>query len=404
MLLSGLMTPYNPAYLPPVKQHYTFETINNRYSKDHLALSKATQDGISAVPISLHNITINATNALELAEQIVAGMAKNTLKTRPLQYQHYNSTVIVLDWTHLDAGVSRMDDMRDEVSFLIDEFHKVSTTPSPFAPAFDLVIFLQSPGGSAADYALAAQHLLRLRRAGVHVTCCVDKVAASGGYMIGCCANLLYAAPFAVLGSIGVYSESVNVYKLLEGWGVQPLTFRGGRGKAPLSTIGEVTKEGMRKVQEMIDSTHTAFKRHVVESRPMLSDRIDDIATGDVWLGYDALEKGLIDRIVTSDEYIFERIKSGARVLKLCKLVRQGLFSRPSTAGATQTAVKRTPLGQLSLLSLLEDFRSLLDRATGALSSAMGQDRLDCSALASLAEKVQARDILTESAQSIPFE
>lgn len=114
----------------------------------------------------------------------------------------------------------------------------------------------------------------------------------------------------------------------------------------------------------------------------MLADRIDDIATGDVWLGYDALEKGLIDRIITSDEYISERMKSGARVLKLCKLMRHGIFSRPSTAGATQVAVKSKMNDRVSFLSLLEDFRSLLDRATSALSTTVGKDRMDISALA----------------------
>jgi len=216
--------------------------------------------------------------------------------------------------------------------------------------------------------------------------------------MIGCCANRLYAAPFAVLGSIGVYSESFNVHRLLEGWGVQSLTFRGGRGKAPLSMIGEVTKEGMRKVQDMIDDTHRAFKRHVVESRPSLRDRIEDIAQGDIWLGYDAIEKDLIDRIITSDEYIGELMQSGARVLKLCRMVRQGLFSRPS-ASSTQTATTKSSsnrlLGdQLSLLSLLEEFRALLDRASASLASVLANnDRLDLSALtqdSNLGSQVQA--------------
>jgi len=122
--------------------------------------------------------------------------------------------------------------------------------------------------------------------------------------MIACTSSpgRLFAAPFAVVGSIGVIGQSVNIHKTLQGWGIEPLVFRGGRDKAPVGLIGEITKEGVAKVQDMVDKTHTAFKRHVVDARPILKSRIDDIATGDVWLGYDALDVGLVDRLVTSDE------------------------------------------------------------------------------------------------------
>jgi ClpP class serine protease len=88
---------------------------------------------------------------------------------------------------------------------------------------------------------------------------------------------------------------------------------------APIGLIGEVTKEGIAKVQSMVDATHVAFKRHVVAARPTLAEKIEELATGNVWLGYDALDVGLVDRIITSDEYIGERILDGARVLRLIK-------------------------------------------------------------------------------------
>jgi ClpP class serine protease len=104
----------------------------------------------------------------------------------------------------------------------------------------------------------------------------------SGGYMIACTSSpgRLYAAPFAVLGSIGVVGQTVNIQKTLEGFGVQPLVFRGGRDKAPVGLLGEITEEGLAKVQDMVDSTHRAFKRHVVESRPAMRSTIDEVATG----------------------------------------------------------------------------------------------------------------------------
>eukprot|EP00957_Ditylum_brightwellii_P195593 14903646-Ditylum_brightwellii.AAC.1 len=184
----------------------------------------------------------------------------------------------------------------------------------------EVIILLESPGGSASDYGLAASQIGRLRdEPNVSVTICVDKVAASGGYMMACMSSpgRLYAAPFAVLGSIGVIGTAINVHNVLQKWGVRPLVFRGGKDKAPVGTIGEVTKEGMAKVQDMIDKTHAAFKRHVVSARPAMAPHVEKVATGDVWLGQDALDVGLIDRIVTSDEYIGQRLREGARILKL---------------------------------------------------------------------------------------
>jgi len=399
LILSSLLTPSNPAYLPPVHQHYTFEKLNDRYAKDHLALTKAL-GASKTINISSNTTTLTK----ELAAEIVRGsmMRKMGGTASGRSTKQYNSTLIVMDWTALDSTVSRMDDMRDEVSFLIHEHHHhnnnnnaataaAATNEDASSPFFELVVLLQSPGGSAADYALAAQQLLRLRHAGIPVTCCVDKVAASGGYMIGCCSSpgRLFAAPFAVLGSIGVYSETVNVNRLLEGWGVRSLTFRGGRDKAPMSLIGEITKDGIRKTQNMVDDTHAAFKRHVVESRPIMADKIEDVATGEVWLGYNALKQGLIDRIITSDEYIGERIRGGARVLKLCKLVRHGLFSRPSASSSSSftTAAKNKLTDHLSLISLLEDFQSILQRASDTLGAAIADDpRLDLSTLAHASE------------------
>jgi ClpP class serine protease len=153
--------------------------------------------------------------------------------------------------------------------------------------------------------------------------------------MIACTASpgQLFAAPFAVLGSIGVVGQVVNVHKALTGWGVDPIVFRGGKDKAPISALGEVTVEGKTAYQNVVDNVHRAFKRHVVEARPVLEDSIEEIATGDIWLGRDALHRGLIDRLITSDEYIAESIDGGARVLKLVRVVPSKYpFLRPTLA------------------------------------------------------------------------
>ena len=109
----------------------------------------------------------------------------------------------------------------------------------------------------------------------------------------------LFAAPFAVLGSIGVVGQQLNFFETLRQCGVEPLTFRSGESKAPLTPTGEITQQGLAVVQDMLDKVHLAFQRHVAEARPVLADRIADVATGETWLGYDAVGNGLIDGIIT---------------------------------------------------------------------------------------------------------
>jgi signal peptide peptidase SppA len=310
--------PPNPAFVPPVQQHYTFENLNDRYGKDVLALTKASKN---TLPLTSATTTISS----------------NKNNTAATAVQKNNSTVVVLDWTGLDSSVSNLDTLKDSVSFLLSlpsSDTNINEDNSSNKKNFDVVVVLESPGGAVAPYAMAAQQLCRLRRASHHVTVCVDAVAASGGYMIACCANAIVAAPFALVGSIGVVGQSVNVHKVLENWGVRPLVFRGGRDKAPLGLIGEVTDENISKVQGMVDDTHRAFKRHVVDNRPVLATNIETIATGDVWFGYDALQNGLIDAIGTSDEYLMERMKQGARVLKLQQVIRKGPFGGLTTVEA----------------------------------------------------------------------
>jgi serine protease SohB len=316
---------YNPAHLPPISQQYTFERLNERYIKDGMALHKALHSkhtdfkwpgSDSSIMIDGHKPKLNVT------------------------VPESSETVIVLDWTNLDTSVSQMEVLRDQISFLLSQYRALAmstasstnnNTINNNTTDLEVLVLVESPGGSAADFGLAARQLLRLRSAGILLTVCVDKVAASGGYMVACTSSpgRLYAAPFAVVGSIGVIGQTVNIHKVLEGWGVTPLVFRGGKDKAPVGLIGEITPDGMGKIQQMVDATHKAFRHHVATCRPVLAESIEDIGTGDTWLGYDALEHKLIDRIMTSDEYIGERISEGARVLRMIQYQRVGLFGTP---------------------------------------------------------------------------
>lgn len=362
-LLNNILQPINSAFLPPVEQHYTFERLNDRYGKDYNALRKA-------MAIDIHGRG-NSPSVLSLLSSGNRTGSNNSKRTN-IAGGSSNSTVIVMDMKGLDTGVSTMGTIRDQVSFLLGyhdlkreeqkiktSLENVTSTPScssekangeipseSLKPQMEIIILLESPGGSAIDYGLASQQIARLRNEpGIKVTICVDKVAASGGYMMACMSSpgCLFAAPFAMLGSIGVIGQTLNIHKSLTNYGVQPFVFRGGKDKAPLGLVGEVTKEGLAKVQEMIDATHQAFKNHVANARPIIKHSINQIATGDVWLGTDALDIGLVDRLVTSDEYIREKMLEGEKVLRLIKFQKPrfafgaprqgfGLFTPPSSS------------------------------------------------------------------------
>jgi len=166
----------------------------------------------------------------------------------------------------------------------------------------EVVLRLESRGGMVHAYGLAASQLQRIRDAGVGLTVCVDKVAASGGYMMACVANRILAAPFAVLGSIGVIAQIPNFHRLLKKNDVDFEMITAGEYKRTLTMLGENTDKGRKKFTEEIEDIHLLFKDFVARHRPGLE--IDRVATGETWFGQRALDLGLVDRLVTSDEYI----------------------------------------------------------------------------------------------------
>lgn len=211
------------------------------------------------------------------------------------------STVWVLDFSG-DIRASGAARLAEEVSAVI----AVATE------ADEVVVRLESAGGLVHAYGLAAAELDRLRHAKLSTTVCVDKVAASGGYLMACAADRIRAAPFAVLGSIGVVAQLPNVHRLLKRHDIDVELLTAGRYKRTLTVFGENTQEGREKFLEDIQATHELFKRHVAERRPGLD--IDAVATGEIWYGSQACENGLIDALGTSEAYLVERMEQ-ARVI-----------------------------------------------------------------------------------------
>jgi len=166
----------------------------------------------------------------------------------------------------------------------------------------EVMLRLESPGGMVHAYGLAASQLQRIRSREIPLTICVDKVAASGGYMMACVANKLIAAPFAYIGSIGVLVQMPNFNRLLKEKHVDYEMVTAGEYKRTLTMFGENTKKDREKMEEDIQEVHTLFKDFVRTSRPDMA--IDKLATGETWLGSRARELGLVDETGTSDEYI----------------------------------------------------------------------------------------------------
>lgn len=185
--------------------------------------------------------------------------------------------------------------------------HEVTAVLELATPRDEVVVRLESGGGMVHAYGLAASQLTRVRDAGVPLTVCVDKVAASGGYMMACIADRVLAAPFAMLGSIGVVAQLPNFHRVLKKHDVDYEMLTAGEYKRTLTLFGENTEKGREKFQEDLENIHRLFKQFVSRYRPVLN--VDEVATGEVWFGTEALQKALADEIRTSDEYISQRIR-----------------------------------------------------------------------------------------------
>lgn len=203
-----------------------------------------------------------------------------------------NQKIYVLDFKG-DMAASAVESLREEITLIL------STAK---AGRDRVVVRLESPGGMVHGYGLAAAQLVRLRDAGFHLTICVDKVAASGGYMMACIANEVVSAPFAIVGSIGVVAQVPNFNRLLKDNKIDFELYTAGQYKRTVTMFGENTEEGKAKFEEELQQTHALFKHFVEKYRPQLN--VEKVATGEHWYGRDALDLNLVDKLQTSDEYL----------------------------------------------------------------------------------------------------
>jgi len=208
-----------------------------------------------------------------------------------------------------DAGKKRLfvidfnGDIRASETLSLEQV--ISAIVSVAVPGDEVMVRLESAGGMVHSYGLAASQLARFRQKNIPLTICIDKIAASGGYMMACIGNRILAAPFAMVGSIGVIAQLPNFHRLLKKHDIDYEQITAGEYKRTLTLFGENTDKGRAKFMEEIQDTHELFKEFVQENRPSL--KINEVATGEVWFGLRAKEKGLVDDIQTSEEYLLEQ-------------------------------------------------------------------------------------------------
>ncbi|GGX78548.1 protease SohB [Litchfieldella qijiaojingensis] len=282
---------------PGERVRLRIEDLNERYLQRRRRLRLAS---------TARGLRKGQLKAFRRADKDEKRQAKGQASVRPC--------VWVLDF-HGDLRASNTPRLAEEISALLGVVKEGD----------EVVIRLESAGGLVHSYGLAAAQLDRLRGAGVNSTVCVDKVAASGGYLMACCADRLRVAPFAVLGSIGVVAQLPNIHRLLKRHDVDVEVLTAGRYKRTLTVFGENTEEGREKFIDDLENTHELFKRYVAERRADLD--IDAVSTGEIWYGSDAVQRGLADSLGTSEAYLLERMND-ARVLAVRLETRRGLSER----------------------------------------------------------------------------
>jgi len=195
-----------------------------------------------------------------------------------------------------DLKASAVPSLREEVSAILD----VATADD------EVIVRLENHGGVVHEHGLAASQLARIRDHDIRLIVCVDKVAASGGYLMACVATKIYAAPFAILGSIGVLAQIPNFNRMLDSHGVDFEQVTAGKYKRTVTMFGENTDADRAKLKEELEDVHSLFKDAVTKYRPDMD--IEKIATGEHWYGTRALDLGLADEIRTSDELLSELV------------------------------------------------------------------------------------------------
>lgn len=203
--------------------------------------------------------------------------------------------------------------------------HEVSAVLTLARPEDEVLIRVESPGGVVHGYGFCASQLARIRDSKIPLTVAVDKVAASGGYMMAAVANKIICAPFAIVGSVGVLAQVPNLHRLLKKMNIDYQEYTAGEFKRTVSLLGEITPQGETKFKEQLEQTHLLFKEHIKAFRPNLD--LQRVANGEYWYGHQALALGLIDEVKTSDDYLMAA-RQRAEIIKVSYKTKKSISER----------------------------------------------------------------------------
>lgn len=225
--------------------------------------------------------------------------------------------IFVIDFDG-DVRASEVEPLREEITAILN----VAT------PEDEVLVRLESGGGMVYSYGLAASQLRRIKQVNIPLTVAVDKVAASGGYLMACVADTILCAPFAIVGSIGVVAQIPNFHRLLKKNDIDFEQITAGQYKRTLTVFGENTVQARKKFQEEIEEIHFLFKDFITQNRPIVN--IEEVATGEHWLGAKALQLNLIDKLLTSDDYLLAQ-KETADIYEISYTYKQSLADKISS-------------------------------------------------------------------------
>ena len=266
--------------------------------KGHIEV-RSVNDGMNQLTSNLKQVVLDP-EVRKLETKSEKKQAKQEQKERKKEAKEGldpKTRVFVVEFEG-DVQASGVAGLREEITAIL----------SVAAESDEVVLKLESPGGLVHSYGLAASQLQRIVDRNVALTISVDKVAASGGYMMACIGKKIIAAPFALLGSIGVVAQVPNFHRLLKSKEIDVEVLTAGEYKRTLTMFGENTDKGREKFVEELEDVHTLFKDFVADHRPQVN--IDEVSTGEAWYGKRALERNLVDELVTSDEYIYDKCES----------------------------------------------------------------------------------------------
>lgn len=267
-------------------------TRQKEQEKGHIEVSKLN-DKLEAVRLEVHNVISSKDETKKLEKEF---KAKRKAEKKH-KAEDSRGRMFVIDFEG-DIKASAVSNLREEITAIL-----IASRPTD-----EIFVRLQSPGGMVNTYGLAASQLKRITDKDLKLTISVDKVAASGGYMMACVADKIIAAPFAILGSIGVVAQLPNFNRLLKKHDIDYEMVTAGQYKRTLTVFGENTDEARSKFKEDIEDVHVLFKDFVSHERPVVD--IEKVSTGEYWFGTRAKDLDLVDELQTSDDYLLDKHNS----------------------------------------------------------------------------------------------